>query len=686
MSKTLLLEIGTEEIPSRFIPGTLEFINRQAADKLEENRIDFEDISTFGTPRRLTLIVKGVTLLQKDVVTEFKGPKWSQAFDANGNPTKAAKGFAKSKGVDFEDLEPRELNGVKYAFARKSEKGRPAQEILPGILPSIIQSIVFPKSMYWDNPSLKFARPIRWIVSLFGKEIIPFVIGKVESGRITRGHRFMGSKSIEIEDASEYLDKLYDNYVIVDQHKRKQKMLSGISSLEKEISGKADKFPELLEENLYLVEFPVPFYGTFDSDFLEIPEEVLTTTMIHHQKYLPVRDENGNLMPYFIGFSNNRAANMAIVREGNERVLKARLSDAAFFWTEDLKKTLSSRVQELKNVVYQEKLGSLYDKVVHTRNISSWICEHCGMAEHLSNVQKAGYISKSDLVTNMVYEFPELQGVMGREYALKNGESPEVAKAIEEQYLPRFSGDRLPESYPGALLGIAERTYNILSCFKTGLQVSSSQDPYGLRRSARTINELIWALGIDLDIRELFFFTAEELDAESSIAETALEFFDQRLFMHLKEKGYSHEMVRMSMSVISERPLQTLRLLDTLQNVKDEEWFSNLATAAVRVKNILVKSGEGSPEVQRELLKEKEEVSLYDSVVKIQPKVQHAVENYQWKELAVQLSELSPSITSFFDKVLVISDDEKIRENRLAILAACHGLLRKAGDLGSLNM
>jgi glycyl-tRNA synthetase beta chain len=686
MNKTLLLEIGTEEIPSRFMPNALECLGRLASEKLTENRITFKDIETFGTPRRLALVVKGASPNQEDIVTEFKGPKWSQAFDANGNPTKAATGFARSKGVDFEELESREINGVQYAVATKSEKGRSSEEVFPELLPAIIRGINFPKSMYWNDPSFRFARPIRWILALYGEKLINFEYGNIKSDRTTRGHRFMGSRSIEIKDASNYLDRLYDNYVIVDQHKRKEKMLSGISLIEKDLSGKADKREELIDENLFLVEFPVPFSGNFDESFLELPEEVLTTTMIHHQKYFPVRDENGRLMSSFIGVSNNRAANMKVVKEGNERVLKARLSDAAFFWNEDLKKPLNSRVEELKNIVYQEQSGSLYDKVMHTRNIAAWLCDQCCQGDLLNTVKRAAYLAKSDLVSSMVYEFPELQGTIGREYALKNGESEEVALALEEQYLPRFSGDRLPSGYAGAILGIAERTYNMVSSFKAGLQVTGSQDPYGLRRSARSINEIIWGLELDPDMNEVFQHASKELEASEKVSEEVREFYLQRLFMQFKEKGYSHEMVQMSMSVISSRPFQVARLLETLNSVKDEDWFSSLATSAVRVKNILSKNPTVTGDVNPDLLTENAEKELYSSVQQIAPRVEESVANFKWKDLTIQLSDLSPAVTSFFDSVLVMAEDESVRENRLALLNTCHKLLKKAGDLGSLNM
>jgi glycyl-tRNA synthetase beta chain len=495
----------------------------------------------------------------------------------------------------------------------------------------------------------------------------------------------MGAKSIEISSFDEYMSKLYDNYVIVDQEKRKEKMLCGISAIEKELEGKADISPELVEENLYLVEYPVPFYGAFDRTYLEMPEEVLTTTMIHHQKYFPVRDANGKLLPYFVGVSNNRATNMQVVREGNERVLRARLSDASFFWNEDRKEPLSSKVEKLRNVVYQEKIGTLYDKVMYTRAIASRLCDNLGHSDLKKTVERAALLAKTDLLTNMVFEFPELQGIMGREYARHQDEPEEVALALYEQYLPKFAGDILPSGTPGAILGLSERIYNMVSCFKADLQGTGSQDPYGLRRASRCINEIIWGLDLDLDIEKAMASACQELEAPDDILNNILAFFRQRLLMQLKEKGYTHEMVTMAISLIGNRPLQVLKLLVTFAEIQEEAWFTDLITAAVRVRNILSKAENVPSGISTGLLIEETEIALHKRVEELTPQVQNAVSRSDWKELSVLLSELSPSITAFFDNVLVMDKDEKIRDNRLALLERCNRLFMEAGDLGSLK-
>lgn len=683
--RNLVLEIGTEEIPSRFMPGALAHLKEYTAGQLNEQRISFDELATYGTPRRLVLVIKGLSEKQEDVVHEYKGPKWEQAFDSNGNPTKAALGFARSRKVDFESLETREIGGIEYAYAVISESGSASEELLPGIMHDVVSKLVFPKNMYWDNPSVRFARPIRWIICLLEDKVIDFSYGGISSGRITRGHRFMGAKSIEISTFDEYMSKLYDNYVIVDQEKRKEKMLCGISAIEKELEGKADVSPELVEENLYLVEYPVPFYGTFDRTYLEMPEEVLTTTMIHHQKYFPVRDSNGKLLPYFVGVSNNRATNMQVVREGNERVLRARLSDASFFWNEDRKEPLSSKVEKLRNVVYQEKIGTLYDKVMYTRAIASRLCDNLGHSDLKKAVERSALLAKTDLLTNMVFEFPELQGIMGREYARQQNEPEEVALALYEQYLPKFAGDILPSATPGAILGLSERIYNMVSCFKADLQGTGSQDPYGLRRASRCINEIIWGLALDLDIQKAMVSACQELEAPDDILENILAFFRQRLLMQLKEKDYTHEMVTMAISLIGNRPLQVLKLLITFAEIQEEVWFTDLVTAAVRVRNILSKAEDVPSEILTGLFVEETEIALHQRVEELTPQVQDAVSRSDWKELSVLLSKLSPSITAFFDNVLVMDKDEKIRDNRLALLQKCNRLFMEAGDLGSLK-
>lgn len=689
--KNVVLEIGTEEIPSRFIPDSLSVLKKNAEAIFAANRLDFRDANTYATPRRLVLIVTGVSDTQSEQVDLLKGPPVSTAYDDNDQPTKAAVGFAKSKGIDVNDLRITEINGIKYIAAEIRQESKPAVEVLPEIMKSLISALAFPKSMYWDKSGVRFARPVRWILCLADKEIIPFEFGGVQSGRRTAGHRFMGHKVIDVEDAAKFMDVLYDNSVILDQEKRLQKMKASIASLQKDLEGnlEVEMDAAILEENLYLVEYPVPFAGSFDKRYLEIPEEVLTTSMKKNQKYLAVRnrDKGGKLANYFVGVSNNLVPDMAVIREGNERVLRARLEDAAFFWDEDRKMPLASYVERLKSVTYQEKLGTVYDKVMLTRKLALWFCRRYGMDDIASLVDRAAYLSKADLVTSMVFEFTDLQGVMGREYAKAAGEDPRVALALYEQYLPLTASGKTPSDDVGAVLGIAERVHVITASHKAGLEATSSQDPYGLRRAARCINEILFARGYNFDMAEAVSEACKINDVDDSVKAKILEFIRQRLNAQLRERGYDAELVNLGITAAGNVPYQALKLIETLNRVKSEEWFTGLAASALRVKNILTKNAESIADVSPDesLMTEEAEKSLYAEVMRIADSVRMSVNAYDWEGLAKILAELSPVVGKFFDDVMVMDKDERVRNNRLALLRECNKLFLEAGDLSVLS-
>ncbi|MCX7828921.1 MAG: glycine--tRNA ligase subunit beta [Thermanaerothrix sp.] len=682
--RDLLFEIGTEEIPASFLSFGLEEIKRLAKEEFEGAGLRYGGMESYGTPRRLTLYVKSLSERQEDLEEEVRGPLWSQAFDPNGYPTKVAVGFAKSRGVDVESLQMREFKGAAYAFAVVRREGRNTSELLPDMLQRVLKRLIFPKNMYWSDPAVRFARPIRWLVALWGSDVIPLVVGNVKSDRISRGHRFLGKRSIEIPSAGDYLNLLYSEFVIAHPEKRLEKMLSAVAALEKEMGARVELDKDLVEENVNLVEYPVPFYGTFDRSYLDIPEEVLTTTMKKHQRYFPVRDRDGKLANFFVGVSNNQATVMQNVREGNERVLRARLSDAAFFWEEDRKKDLASRVEGLKNVVYQEKLGSLYQKVASVRELALWLTDHLGLGDKRNLVDRAAYLSKADLVTSMVYEFPELQGVMGREYARCSGENPEVALALYEQYLPRFAGDQLPKGMVGAVIGLAERAYTIVAIHHVGVEPTASQDPHGLRRASRCINEIIWGLGLDVSIDLLFRKAGEILSSDGSVVDRALDFFRQRLLIQLKERDFSHGLVSLAVDCIGRRPLQTLKLIEVLEGLKGEEWFSNLVTAAIRVRNILVKAKD---EVVGEDLSGSSgvELELVEELRMVRPQVEGALDSFDWQEMARLLHRLEGPVSRFFDGVMVMDQDLSVRARRLGILKEAQGLFDLIGDFTKLK-
>lgn len=683
--KNLLFEVGTEEIPARFMPKALADLLSYAEEEFSAAHVEHADIKVQCTPRRLVLTVADVAVTQKDSVEIAKGPMKAQAFDADGKPTKAAEGFARSRGISVEDLKIQTTGNAEYVVAEKRESGKPVVEVLPQMLERIINKLSFQKSMYWSDPSIRFARPVRWIVALYGDILIDVNFGKVKSGKYSRGHRFMGSDRVELNDTSDYAGAMAENFVITDPDERKSLILSGIADVEKELGAKVEIDPALLEENVHLSEYPIVFYGSFDRDFLDIPEEVLVLSMAKNQRYFPVRDEKGRLMANFVGVSNNKARDMKTVREGNERVLRARLYDAAFFWKEDLQKPLDVRAEELKSVTYQEQLGSVYDKVQRVKTLALWLTDILGMVNIKPVVGRAAELAKADLVTNMVYEFADVQGVMGREYARKEGEPDDVAIALYEQYLPRFAGDELPSGHAGAILGLAERADTISAIFKIGLEPTSSQDPYGLRRAARCINEIIWGLGLDIDTDILLANASAPLSITPARLEKISAFLLQRLQVQLREKGLKHEVVALALQTIPTKPLQAFRMAETLQKMNDEAWFADLINASVRVKNLLGKAGDISGNIDTSKFTDESEKILYEKLNQLTVHAKNAVSEYDWERLASILSELAPVIAQFFSDVLVMDDDPAIRNNRLSLLKKCQEFFMQVGDFSLLK-
>lgn len=681
----LLFEIGTEEIPARFMPKALADLAQYAAEELDGAHIAHGDIKTECTPRRLVLKVADVAERQDDAVEVSKGPLKAQAFGADGSPTKAAQGFARSRGVEVSELKVETIGNAEYVVAEKRTAGQPSAVVLPQLLEKIMHRLSFPKSMYWAEKTVRFARPVRWLVALYGDKPLDVAFGGVKSGTTSRGHRFMGKEAVEIKDAASYDAAMRENFVITDPEERKAMILAGVAEIEKELGAKVTVDPALLEENVHLNEYPIPFYGSFEKEFLDIPAEVLILSMAKNQRYFPVHGADGRLMPNFIGVSNNRAKDMAVVREGNERVLRARLYDAAFFWKEDQKKSLDAHAEELKNVTYQEKLGTVYDKVQRIKKLTLWLAEVLKADVDMANLARACDLAKADLVTSMVYEFSDVQGIMGREYARKAGEPEEVALAIYEQYLPRFAGDELPSHVDGALLGIGERLDTLSAIYKIGMEPTSSQDPYGLRRAARTINELIWGLSLDVDLDAALEMAAGLLEMPAERLEKLKSFIAQRQQVQLREKGFNHEAVALAIQAAPSRPLQIYRLAEVLTKAAGEPWFDELVTAAVRVKNLLAKA-EGEPgKVDPSKFVSDSERKLYEELEKLTGKAREAVEKCDWETLAAVMAELAPVIAQFFNDVLVMDKDPEIRANRIALLNECQKFFMQIGDFSILK-
>lgn len=689
--RDLLFEIGTEEIPARFMTWVIGELEALAKSGLDELRLSYGEVRVTGTPRRIVLFVKDLADRQGDFEEVVKGPPKTQALDERGAYSKAALGFARSRGVEPEALRFETVKGVEYLFAAVREEGRETRVLLPDFLGGLLKKLIFPKNMYWADPAVRFARPVRWLVALWDLKIVPVCYGGIHSGAVSRGHRFMGAPSVAVGSADDYFEAMEKEFVIVDHERRKQMIRDGIAEIERELGGKADDDPDLLEENAQLVEYPVPFCGSFEASYLDIPEEVLIATMKKNQRYFPVRDASGRLMAAFIGVSNNRAKDMGVVREGNERVLRARLNDAEFFWKEDRALRLEDRLPSLKKVLYQEKLGSIHHKSERVRKLAAWLAGELGLGEAARDIDRAAALAKADLVTGMVFEFPEVQGVMGREYAKRQGEPEAVANALFEQYLPRFAGDALPEGRAGAVIGTCDRVDSIIGIHKAGLSPTGSQDPYALRRAARCINEIVWGfggLGMDIDLGRLFAEGARLLDADEAVMKKVAEFYRQRLHNQLRERGYGHGTTSLAVESMGLRPLQALRMLQAFDDVSGEAWFASLVQSSIRVANILGKLSDedrAAVTLDESKLSADAECGLKNALDRQSGAVRDAIERLDWKAVCEALADLSPAISRFFDDVMVMDEDLAVRNNRLALLTRCKALFDSIGDFSLMK-
>ena len=499
MSKDLLLEIGTEEMPANILPGTVKDLSALAEAKLTEARLSFEKVTIYATPRRLAVLAFGVSEKQSDEEVKKRGPSIQAAFDADGNPTRAAQGFARGAGVDPSAL----VKDGNYVWAEIVNAGKPVEEVLPQVFTDIILGLSFPKSMHWGSEELRFIRPIRWLAALCGEDVVAMELAHVRSGRTSRGHRFLCKKPVEITAPADYKETMRKAFVIVDQDERREMIRQGLLAKAAELGGEIWPNPGLLEEINYIVEYPTPLYGRIDEDFLKLPQPAVVTPMRDHQRYYPVHAKDGSLMPYFLTVRNGGTKALENVQIGNERVLRARLDDAKFFFDNDRKKSLEAHREDLKRITYQENMGTLYDKAVRLQALTAAIGEAWGFSEEeKADADRAAYLSKSDLATGMVTEFTELQGEMGKEYALLDGEKANVAQAIFEQYMPRFAGDILPQQPIGRALSLADKLDNLAATFLRGLIPTGSQDPFALRRQTIGAVNILVDGKIHWDVRE----------------------------------------------------------------------------------------------------------------------------------------------------------------------------------------
>jgi len=682
-NRTLLFEIGMEECPARFVAPARADLARLTAEALREARLVHGEVRAYATPRRLAVVVEGVADRQADLEAEVKGPPARIAFDATGQPTKAAVGFAANQGVAVDELVVKETEGGSYVFALKREAGLSAEEVLPGVLSGVAAGLKFPKSMRWNESGVRFARPIRWIVALLGERVLDLQFAGVRAGNVTQGHRFLGERFIALSHAGEYVEALARRgAVVVDMEARIEAIRRQVEEIARSIGGRAGIDEGLLEEVANLVEHPTALAGSFDERYLAVPGEILVTSMKEHQRYFPVYAESGALLPRFIAVRNGSAEHIDVVRAGNERVLSARLSDARFFYEEDLKRPLASRVDELKGIVFQEKLGTVWEKQERARSVA----REAGAAypeSVRSAADRALALAKADLVTHVVYEFPELQGVMGREYALKSGEDPDVAEAIFEHYLPRFADDELPKTQAGILAAVSDKIDTITGCFGIGLAPTGSADPYGLRRQALGIIKISLAHRVPFTLGELVDASlrayGDRIPEHERIRREVLEFFRGRLHTLLIEEGIRHDLVEAALAAGVHDLRAAYGRAKALAKAAGSEGFAALLTAFQRAANLASKAT-GAP-VDDALFEHGAERALWEAVQRISSVVRECTAGGRFDDAIAALAGLKAPVDAFFDAVLVMAPDEKVRNNRLSVLAGVVEASRPVGDL-----
>lgn len=710
----LLFEIGTEEIPAKFMPGILKQLKELAAAKMQELRIPFEDITVYGTPRRMAFIADGVAETQADVVVEAKGPSVKIAY-VSGAPSKAAQGFARGQGVDVKDLVVRD----NYVYAVKHLAGQPVVELLPGLLMDILTSLSFPKTMRWADYEFRFVRPIRWMVALFGDQIIPVEICGVKSGKFSMGHRFMqqslkaaaesqgllsaalskvGNKvysalagvkgAVEIPSAGDYKKVMYDNFVMVDQDERRALILQQIKDLAAQNGGEAEINEDLLEEVNYLVEWPTALCGKFEEKFLSLPKECIITPMREHQRYFPVLDEDGNLLNKFITVRNGGSEHLDIVTHGNERVLRARLSDAEFFFNEDRATKLEDRLEKLKTVSFQEGLGNMYDKSERLVKMAEMLRFAINTPVDEEELRRCALLCKTDLVTGMVIEFTELQGVMGREYALLDGEKPEVATGIFEHYLPRFAGDALPATTIGRIVGIGDKLDNICATFSRGLAPTGSQDPYALRRQALGVINILLDANYHISLAKIIAGTLYLLDIKpeetGKLVPQIMEFFKQRLRNLLMDQGIRYDVIDAVFA--DKRNDDMVDLAVRCKALADYVEAGNaelLVQVSVRVSN-LCKKIEKEVAISGALFKDESENKLHEVVAAVSKEIIPEIVLYDYAAVLKAGEKVIEPVNAFFDNVMVMDEDENVKNNRLAMLEEVRGIVNAVGDLSLL--
>ena len=683
MAKDLLFEIGAEEIPAGFMPNILGQLKQLAETKLNDAHLPFESIETYGTPRRLALIVKGLADASAEISERHKGPSASIAYDADGNATKAAIGFARGKGLDVADLVVEDG----YIYAETKTAGVPAKDIVTEMLPQLITGLNFPKSMHWGNLDAKFVRPVRWLVALLDEEVIPVEFATVQSGNVSRGHRFLGADEITIKNAASYVETLKENFVMVDQDARRELISKQLHDMAASKNASIVWDDDLLEEINYLVEWPTALCGGFEESYLALPDAAIITPMKDHQRYFPLVDQDGKLLPMFLTVRNGSDHSIEVVQAGNERVLRARLDDAKFFFNEDCKKPLIDRQDGLTKIVFQEGLGNLADKTERLLTLGRVFSEECELHEDARVVlERATELAKTDLTTGMVTEFTELQGVMGKEYALLDGESPEVAEAIFEQYLPRFAGDVLPQTEAGKVLSIIDKIDNIVATFSRGLIPTGSQDPYALRRQTIGILNILlnseWNISLRPIIVESMNLLNVPADKQDELLGQVEEFITLRLKNIFLDREVPYHVIDLllsnnELSVADAEGLVKALLANRIdENVELVQAFTRMYNL---VKDVTYTG------VDESLLKEEAERALYEMATKASEASIDAWDKNDYDAVVAVPATLVPAINKFFEDVMVMDKDEAIKANRLQLVRLAYSVMAIIGDISALK-
>lgn len=699
----LLLEIGTEEIPAGYIEPALKALSSTLLQKMSQARIEHGSSKIFGTPKRLVIRVENVAAKQKSTKTEIIGPPGRVGFDEKGRPTMAAKKFAEKVGVSLSSLTIKETAKGSYLCAKKAERGISTKTLLKNILPEAILSMPFPKTMRWADLDIEFARPIHSTLALLGEDIIRFKLGNIKSGRFTFGHSFMHPGRIKVNASNDYIDLLRTAHVLVDMDERKKCVERDIARVAKSVKGMILPDDELVDIVNNLVEYPIAVVGNFDNVFLELPSEVLITAMREHQKYFAVINKEKKLMPYFIAVNNTTARDMALVAKGHERVIRARLADAQFFYRSDLEISNDERVEKLKGVLFQAKLGSMHEKITRVSQIAEFLAGEVDFGldnkkevdDLKGQVARAAMLCKADLVSHVVVEFPKLQGIIGRVYAKIAGELPTVSTAIEEHYRPTYSGGLLPETITGAILSIADKIDSICGCFSVGLIPTGASDPYALRRQGIGIIQIMCDKGFSFSLKEMIekslsLFRTKGTQRTNDTVQNVYTFLQNRIAHLLAEEGYSKDVIAAIIGVSIDNIPDVWNRVVALEKLKAEPDFEPLAVTFKRVVNIIKKSGNietagKGRDVNEKLFEHKSESALYNAYKKVEKKVSDQMDKGFFEQALLDIASLRDSVDAFFDSVMVMAENKEIRNNRIALLGHIAALFGMFADFSKIS-